>query len=171
MLTKAVESEVPCKCCGNTSVLYDVCDFNKSCLDHNGQVFPVKGVPIYYHKCRSCGFIFTTAFDDWPLSAFRTHIYNDQYIQVDPDYKALRPNANAKFIISAFKRVKEEIRIVDYGGGDMPRVHLRFSSVAFLPPLRALISSACALKPSFAEPFTAVFVHFTQASEAVARKR
>ena len=107
MLTKAVESEVPCKCCGNTSVLYDVCDFNKSCLDHNGQVFPVKGVPIYYHKCRSCGFIFTTAFDDWPLSAFRTHIYNDQYIQVDPDYKALRPNYNAKFIISAFKRVKE----------------------------------------------------------------
>lgn len=78
---------------------------------------PLSGVPIYYRRCGSCGFVFTDAFDDWTPAQFKAHIYNDGYAAVDPDYATARPRANADFIIRLWHQFKERTRLLDYGGG------------------------------------------------------
>jgi 2-polyprenyl-6-hydroxyphenyl methylase/3-demethylubiquinone-9 3-methyltransferase len=78
---------IRCKICGAMSApLYGTVDFNRNCeipgavnaaaLRHAGAL----------RRCRACGFLFTDAFDGWSQDDFRTHIYNDGYAAVDPDY-------------------------------------------------------------------------------------
>jgi len=83
-----------CKICGGAAPLYGVVDFNKSCEEANGLKLSLAGVPVYYRRCANCHFVFTDAFDDWGADQFKTHIYNDDYRMVDPDYKTTRPRGN-----------------------------------------------------------------------------
>jgi hypothetical protein len=107
-----------CKCCGAMASLYGVVDFNKNCEIARGKnVLPLSGIPIYYHRCPACGFLFTTAFDQFTHEQFRQWIYNDDYIKVDPDYAAGRPRGNAQFVAKLLGPAKS-IRILDYGGGN-----------------------------------------------------
>ena len=107
-----------CKICGGVSPLYGVVDFHKSCIEAQGKRLPISGCPIYYQRCQSCGFLFTTAFDAWDFAAFRKFIYNDAYLVVDPDYAELRPAGNAALVASTFAASKSSLRILDYGGGE-----------------------------------------------------
>jgi 2-polyprenyl-6-hydroxyphenyl methylase/3-demethylubiquinone-9 3-methyltransferase len=108
---------VPCKICGATASLYGVVDFHKNCEIVRGRnVLPLSGIPIYYHRCPACRFIFTTAFDKFTSDDFRKHVYNDQYAMVDPDYAEVRPRANAAGLVKMFGASKPE-RLLDYGGG------------------------------------------------------
>src|SRR5579871_6814765 len=111
----AVES-YPCKCCGGESPLFGVVDFNKSCEDVRQPSAPLAGIPIYYHRCPACGFIFTTAFDSFTHEDFRRKIYNEQYARFDPDYLEIRPKTNAEYLARIFGASKD-IAILDYGGG------------------------------------------------------
>jgi len=113
---RPVETVTPCKCCGTAAALYGVVDFTKSCEEGRGKILPLSGVPVYYHRCPACGFIFTIAFDDFSPEDFARHVYNDEYILVDPDYTRVRPEANARSIAGAFKGARS-LRILDYGGG------------------------------------------------------
>ena len=81
----------PCKCCGAEATLCGLVDFHKSCEDHRRRVLGLSGVPIYYHRCPDCRFIFTTAFDHFTKEDFLLHVYNDEYLLVDPDYQEARP--------------------------------------------------------------------------------
>jgi SAM-dependent methyltransferase len=113
-----VASQSPCKCCDGVALLYDVADFNKNCeLPRNPDVLPVAGVPVYYYRCDHCAFIFTAFFDSFTPEDFSKHIYNDQYILVDPGYKEIRPQGNARFIADLFGDFKN-ISVLDYGGGN-----------------------------------------------------
>jgi 2-polyprenyl-6-hydroxyphenyl methylase/3-demethylubiquinone-9 3-methyltransferase len=94
-----------------------VVDFNKHCEHRKPNLLPVSGIPIYYHRCGQCGFIFTAAFDHFSPDDFLTHIYNSGYAAVDPDYAEVRPTGNAGFITSLFGNHKW-ISILDYGGGN-----------------------------------------------------
>ena len=67
-----------CKCCGAAASLYGVVDFHKNCEIIRRKVLDVSGVPVYYHRCPSCRFIFTAAFDHFTTDDFHRHIYNDQ---------------------------------------------------------------------------------------------
>jgi SAM-dependent methyltransferase len=106
-----------CKVCGGASPLYGVVDFHKSCIEAQGKRLAIAGRPIYYRRCQGCGFIFTTAFDDWSFDAFRKNIYNDDYVIVDPDYVEVRPAGNAGMIAGTFAEARSSITILDYGGG------------------------------------------------------
>lgn len=106
----------PCKCCGATAPLYGVVDFNKNCNVQAPRILPVSGIPIYYHRCPNCQFIFTIAFDDFTPEDFAARIYNEQYLLVDPDYKEARAMSNAAFLAQTFAASKD-LRILDYGGG------------------------------------------------------
>ncbi len=105
-----------CKCCGAGSPPFGVVDFHKNCEILRRRVLGVSGVPIYYHRCPDCGFLFTTAFDGFTQDDFRRHVYNDDYLLVDPDYQADRPRANAQVLISLFRSARPR-RLLDYGGG------------------------------------------------------
>jgi len=108
----------PCKICGSPAPLYGVVDFHKSCEEARGVHFALSGIPIYYRRCTSCQFLFTDAFDDWNAEQFKTHIYNDEYKLVDPDYQTARPRANADVVARLWGAIKAETRVLDYGGGN-----------------------------------------------------
>ncbi|HEY3678832.1 MAG TPA: class I SAM-dependent methyltransferase, partial [Bradyrhizobium sp.] len=62
-------ASLSCKICGGEASLYGVVDFHKSC--NPALRTPVAGVPVYYRRCATCGFLFTDAFDDWDHNAFK----------------------------------------------------------------------------------------------------
>lgn len=119
-----VDPQVNCKCCNQMAQLYDVCDFSKSCEERSGLVLPLSGIPVYYYKCPNCSFIFTPQFDSGSHEEFKQHIYNDDYVKVDPEYVDKRPKDTARMVESAFGQYKESISILDYGGGSGKVEHL-----------------------------------------------
>ncbi|MGB6937990.1 MAG: class I SAM-dependent methyltransferase, partial [Xanthobacteraceae bacterium] len=58
------------------------------------------------------------AFDDWSADQFKTHIYNDDYRMVDPDYKTTRPRGNAEVVARLWGEHRKDTRVLDYGGGN-----------------------------------------------------
>ena len=117
-LEPQVPSTTTCKCCDAPAALFDVCDFAKNCHDKGIPPDGLSGIPIYYYRCGQCGFLFTTQFDDFSKEDFLEQIYNDDYLRVDPDFVELRPKNTAKIINSLFGQYKEDLRILDYGGGN-----------------------------------------------------
>ena len=108
----------PCKVCGEASPLFGVQDFNRSCEEAHGKFLPLTGAPVYYRRCRSCGLLFSDAFDDWADQDFAAHIYNDGYAEVDPDFAVKRPVANAGLIDRTFKDFRDRLDVLDFGGGN-----------------------------------------------------
>jgi 2-polyprenyl-6-hydroxyphenyl methylase/3-demethylubiquinone-9 3-methyltransferase len=106
----------PCKCCSTPAPLFGVVDFNKSCEDATRLGVPLSGVPVYYHRCPRCGFLFTTAFDDFTAEDFRREIYNQDYERFDPEYRGARSRRQGEAIAGIFGFSKD-LRILDYGGG------------------------------------------------------
>lgn len=107
---------VSCKICGSPTTLFDVVDFAKRCsLDP----YPagLSAIPVYYRRCEHCGFIFTDFFDDFTPSQWSTHVYNEDYAQVDPDYADVRPAGNARVVDALLSRHKADTIGLDYGGG------------------------------------------------------
>jgi hypothetical protein len=111
---------IPCKICGEkTCRPFDILDFNKSC-ESSLYPIPFSAIPVIYHRCENCNFIFTNFFDEFTDNEWRSCVYNDDYIKVDPDYKEIRPKGNAENITSILCRISEENKItgLDYGGGN-----------------------------------------------------
>lgn len=108
----------PCKVCGAAAPLFGVQDFNRSCEELRGRFLPLAGVPVYYRRCAGCGLLFSDAFDDWTDAEFSTHVYNDGYAAVDPDFEAKRPVGNAGLIARTFKDFAGALDVLDYGGGN-----------------------------------------------------
>jgi 2-polyprenyl-6-hydroxyphenyl methylase/3-demethylubiquinone-9 3-methyltransferase len=109
---------IPCKICGQAAPLYGAVDFNKSCVEITGKILPPSGVKIAYRRCPRCHFLFTTAFDHWSTDQFKQFIYNDDYIEIDPEYEDIRPRRNAEMILGLFDRDRSRLRVLDYGGGN-----------------------------------------------------
>jgi hypothetical protein len=106
-----------CKCCGSLAFPFGVVDFNKNCESYRRNALGISGIPIYYHRCPACGFLFTTALDHFNDHDFRQHVYNEQYPLIDPDYELARPRSNAAFIYNLFADSKPRC-ILDYGCGN-----------------------------------------------------
>ena len=77
---------------------------------------PLSGIPVYYHRCPSCDFIFTTHCDNWTPEEFRRNIYNDRYIECDPFFVESRPMGIAKWFETWFSP-SEKLKILDFGSG------------------------------------------------------
>ncbi len=107
--------QTSCKICKGPAPLYGVADFNKNCLEREKVFLPLLGEPVYYHQCESCRLIFSTAFDDWSAADFKAHIYNDDYVTVDPEYVEIRPRKLAGMVFNFIKR-GTNLKLLDYGG-------------------------------------------------------
>jgi SAM-dependent methyltransferase len=114
-----------CPVCGGSADLYDVVDLNKSCEELRGKFLGLSGIPIYYALCNNCSHCFCPEIISWNLKQFEESIYNDDYVDVDPDYKDLRPRGNAANLIQMFQNQnisvlsekQSAIKHLDYGGG------------------------------------------------------
>ena len=109
-------SRAQCKICGGETVLFDVVDFQKFCTRVNPYYYGLCGIPIYYLRCRKCGFIFTAAFDEWSTKDFARFIYNEEYVYIDGDYPEIRPASMAGVVDSVFSVAKAQ-PLLDYGSG------------------------------------------------------
>lgn len=111
------KSPIACKICEGPSPLYGVVDMHRPC-EIGGTQPPLSGVPVYYRRCATCGFLFTDAFDDWNHDHFKAHIYNEGYIAFDPEYLTKRPSGNASLVANLWGAHKANMRVLDYGGGN-----------------------------------------------------
>ena len=107
-----------CQICNGQTELLDVVDFNKSCEENRGFFLPLSGIPIFYSQCVTCKFTFAPEFAKWSEKDFLEKIYNDKYIEIDPDYLEVRPQASSQFLKQMFPDQKASIRHLDYGGGN-----------------------------------------------------
>ena len=117
-LKPASREPLPCKICGGPAALYGVVDFNKSCAEYRGVRLPLSGVPVDYCRCAACGFLFTDVFDGWSDEQFKLHIYNGEYLFVDPDYGEKRPRKCAEMVAALWAQRKAQTRVLDFGGGN-----------------------------------------------------
>jgi SAM-dependent methyltransferase len=106
-----------CPVCAGASEWLDALDFNKSCEEARGKFLPRTGVLVCYALCGSCSFCFAPQIYAWPAETFERWIYNDTYVEVDPDYLGIRPLNNAEALGRLFPQTSA-IRHLDYGGGN-----------------------------------------------------
>ena len=104
-------------CAAEARILGEV-DFNKSCEDRNGVLLPKANTTVRYFLCNRCGFCFAPEFKGWSDRKFIERIYNDEYVLVDPEYVALRPQRAASYLENRFGPVRDRIAHLDYGGGN-----------------------------------------------------
>jgi SAM-dependent methyltransferase len=104
-----------CPVCFGACFLFDVVDFNKSCA---AEQLPLSGIPIYYVRCAACGFCFAPECHALSPEEFTTHIYNNEYLAVDPEYLEIRPRKNAATLLAMFPDLPGFVRHLDYGGGN-----------------------------------------------------
>ena len=88
-----------------------------------GKVLPPSNIPVPYLRCGACRLVFSEAFDDWSNADFEAHIYNANYRDVDPDFETVRPDGDAKTIVSGFQAAAATLRVLDYGGGNGRLAH------------------------------------------------
>jgi SAM-dependent methyltransferase len=110
--------ELTCPVCHAGANLLDVLDFNRSCSDLNGKPATPSGLPIYYALCPHCGFCFAPAITQWTPEQFTELIYNQDYVQFDPDCIENRPKGNAALLMKLFDQRFDGCKHLDYGGGD-----------------------------------------------------
>lgn len=107
-------ADAVCKVCGDMAPLHGVVDFNRCCEIGRKRFLPLAGVPVWYHRCQNCEFLFTTQFDHWTPENWRSAVYNDGYAAVDPDgADGTRARINAEVVMPY-----QFTRLLDYGGGD-----------------------------------------------------
>jgi hypothetical protein len=105
----------PCKACGALAPPFGVVSFHRAV----NRPDPPSGADeplVQHHRCANCGLIFASGLDDWSPADFKTHIYNDRYVEFDPDYVSVRP-LNYAELFRRFAAARGEIRMLDYGGG------------------------------------------------------
>lgn len=106
----------PCKVCGGATELYGVVDFNKNCEEKGGVYLPLSGIPVYYSRCMDCGLVATSMFDAWTPKDFADHIYNGDYVKVDPDYEQERPVRTSELVLDLAGKLGAR-KVLDYGAG------------------------------------------------------
>ena len=110
-------TDVRCKICGEETSIFGVKDFSCACESQSNPTFSLTGHAIYYHRCKNCGFIFSTDFDSWSKDDFQERIYNDNYVKVDGDYVSKRPIECVRTVDRFLNRDKNH-KILDYGAGN-----------------------------------------------------
>lgn len=108
---------IDCQICGCPSHLYGVVDFGKSADVFNGNPIIYTGIPVYYRRCKSCGFVFSDTMLDWSADDFKREIYNDNYELYDPDYKLKRPSSYSELICRLVGDIVCREKCLDFGGG------------------------------------------------------
>ena len=109
-----------CKICRAPAAPFDAVDFAKNCCEPAGLVLPRTGRTVTYYRCGACGFIFTTFCDAFTHEDFAREIYNDDYARVDPLYRSIRPESNARLlreVLDGACDLGARPRVLDYGAG------------------------------------------------------
>lgn len=69
---------------------------------------------VHYYRCPNCDYIFAPEFKTWTQEDFKREIYNEKYIEFDPEFLTIRPMSNAVQLNNELQGLKH----LDYGGGN-----------------------------------------------------
>ncbi|WP_337690575.1 class I SAM-dependent methyltransferase [Mycetohabitans sp. B46] len=105
-----------CKVCDAPADLDGYADFSKSCVDPATTDEQANPLPIPYMRCSQCGLLFTKALDQWSSHQFLSHVYNEDYVSVDPDVVERRPTQNALLVRDLLQHFPTA-KVMDYGTG------------------------------------------------------
>lgn len=103
-------------CNGSTREIGSV-DFNRSCEDKGKRVFEKSSKLVKYRLCDVCFHCFAPEFWKWSDQRFLDEIYNDKYMQADPELLDIRPAEMVQRLENIFASIKQKINHLDYGGG------------------------------------------------------
>lgn len=112
-----LQTPMLCKCCGAAVNAAFHLDFSRSCEDRHAPVFPPCGEMVEYGRCESCGFVFSTHFDELTATEMAAKIYNDDYVLVDPEFQFVRPHRTAAQLARISPYARGNISVLDFGGG------------------------------------------------------
>jgi hypothetical protein len=104
-----------CKICNGPVTPFYSTDFTDGGPPEYKATIQPCGMAVHYVRCGECGFIFTDFFDQWTNSLFAEHVYNNDYILIDPAYAAERPQACATLLDQLFP--ERPASMLDYGSG------------------------------------------------------
>jgi 2-polyprenyl-6-hydroxyphenyl methylase/3-demethylubiquinone-9 3-methyltransferase len=107
-----------CKVCGGTALPAGTADINKTCLEREGTPPAPKGVAVAYHRCPTCGFLFTRHFDGWTKERLRREVYGEGYRLADPDAATRRPQSTAETVARLFGAHAGRLAVLECGGGN-----------------------------------------------------
>lgn len=108
------QTNTDCNICGGTSTLLGVIPFDRN----NSNIDIIDNTPIEYYRCDSCGSINCPEMQQWEPYKLAEKVYNDAYINYDPDYVNTRPSNYAKwFADNVVKQYSNKISHLDYGSG------------------------------------------------------
>jgi 2-polyprenyl-6-hydroxyphenyl methylase/3-demethylubiquinone-9 3-methyltransferase len=147
----------PCKACGSPAPAIGAVDFNKCCEDRRRVALPLSGRRVTYHRCPACALLFTGDFDGWDRDDFRTHVYNEGYIDADPDYAEGRPAASALLISTLLGEACRGLPVLDYGGGDGALAALLSSQHGMAAEVYDPFNPACDVPPHRLFPLVTCF--------------
>jgi hypothetical protein len=102
-------------CDGITRELGSV-DFNRACDQPGVKHPPPAGRGVAYEMCFECGLFFAPEMCMWPRERFASEVYNEGYLDVDPEYTGARAERNAEWLDGIFG--KQHVTHLDYGGGN-----------------------------------------------------
>ena len=105
----------PCKVCGSSAPWLGAVDFSKWC-SRDWRITPASGIGVDYYRCNSCGLLFSPSFDGFTPAQWKSHVYNDEYLKIDPDYSGDRGQGYAGMFARAFPEAAP-LHTIDYGGG------------------------------------------------------
>lgn len=146
-----------CKACGTPSPAMGSVDFNKNCEDRRRAALPLSGRGVTYHRCPACALVFTGDFDAWNRDEFRSHIYNEGYVDVDPDFAGSRPAASAELIGALLGPACRGLDVLDFGGGDGALAALLASRHGMVAEVYDPFNRACDVTPQRQYPLVTCF--------------
>jgi Methyltransferase domain len=107
-----------CKVCRGPTRLFDVLDFNRQCALNSPYPDGLSGIPVHYHQCTQCQFIFTAFFDDFGAEQWVEHVYNADYARIDPEFDGTRALRTVAIVKAAMRPWWQAAHTAcDYGGG------------------------------------------------------
>jgi len=120
LATTMMTPTLRCSVCGGRTTAAGAVDFNKSGADwfEGERQFPVSEELVDYRRCRSCGFMFTSYFDDWSEADFQARVYNEEYVVADPPFLAERPLRLATYLSGVLGDALGEVSLLDFGAGE-----------------------------------------------------
>lgn len=100
-------------CSGNLELLGEVP------FDRNNSNMPIiNSTLMAYYRCVECDFVCCPEMLSWSSQELGEKVYNNEYINFDPDYVETRPKNFATFLLNSINPVfVKNIRHLDYGSG------------------------------------------------------
>lgn len=103
-----------CHICNSTTVSLGTVPFDRN----NAKVTIVNDTPMEYVKCTNCNAVSCPEMLSWTAKALGEKVYNEEYINYDPDYTGVRPKNYAKMLLDITEPSNiRKIKHLDYGSG------------------------------------------------------